>query len=138
MSVEAALKFLKDRINATPRGTVGGLNRLPYSLCESVAEVMDGYAKAEVADVSRAMKALEERVLTGAPHPSHVWSGTAMNACIRCEAFQGTLKSILACDPSPTPGKFESCCECGNDYPRSDLIAGHIFCPTCRSSRSGL
>jgi hypothetical protein len=26
----------------------------------------------------------------------------------------------------------ESCCECGEDYPRADLILhGHIFCPKC-------
>ena len=30
-------------------------------------------------------------------------------------------------------GQFEPCCECGNDYPRGDLmIGGEIYCPVCR------
>lgn len=30
-------------------------------------------------------------------------------------------------------GKFEPCCECGEDYPRADLILdSEIFCPKCR------
>ncbi len=30
-------------------------------------------------------------------------------------------------------GKTEPCCECGEDYPRADLVGGgHIYCPKCR------
>lgn len=25
-----------------------------------------------------------------------------------------------------------SCCECGEDYPRSELLAGYIYCQNCR------
>jgi len=31
-------------------------------------------------------------------------------------------------------GKTEPCCECGNEYPRADLLAGHIYCKRCRRS----
>lgn len=31
---------------------------------------------------------------------------------------------------------MESCCECGADYPRSDLIAGEIYCPACRAAEA--
>ena len=27
---------------------------------------------------------------------------------------------------------MEPCCECGESYPRADLLAGHIYCSTCR------
>lgn len=31
-------------------------------------------------------------------------------------------------------GQFESCCECGEQYPRADLLRdGEIFCANCRN-----
>jgi hypothetical protein len=30
-------------------------------------------------------------------------------------------------------GGTEPCCECGDDYPRADLMAGEIYCPACRA-----
>jgi regulator of replication initiation timing len=79
---------------------------------------------------------LEEAVLTNTPHPSHVWNGTILNCCIRCEAYHGQPSALLPCDPSKLAGKTEWCCECGEDYPRSDLIAGHIYCAKCRAPES--
>lgn len=30
------------------------------------------------------------------------------------------------------PSKMATCCECGEDYPESDLEAGLIYCQKCR------
>lgn len=39
-----------------------------------------------------------------------------------------------ACDPSKLADKTEFCCECGGEYPRTDLLRGHIYCLKCRSN----
>ncbi len=135
--VNRAVEFLKDRAHSTPWGTVAGLNQLPYVLFRAVAEAMVDFASEEAkrfapCDQSQAMKALEERVLANSPHPSHVWNNSVLNCCIRCEAFYGQPQALLACDPSKLDGRTEWCCECANEYPRSDLIAGEIYCPACR------
>jgi hypothetical protein len=67
-------------------------------------------------------------------HPSHEWCGGLLNQCVRCEAWHGKEASYFPCDPSKLAGKTEPCCECCEDYPRSDLIAGHIFCAACRAA----
>lgn len=67
------------------------------------------------------------------PHASHVWNKTVLNCCIKCEAFHGQPRSYFPCDNS-LEGKLEYCCECAGEYPRSDLIDGHIFCPACRAA----
>lgn len=28
--------------------------------------------------------------------------------------------------------KMEYCCDCGAEYPRTELLDGHIYCSTCR------
>jgi hypothetical protein len=69
-------------------------------------------------------------------HTSHEWCGGLFNQCIRCAAWCGREASYFPCDQSRLAGKTEPCCECGEDYPRSDLIAGHIFCAACRPKES--
>src|SRR5262245_40196654 len=42
-------------------------------------------------------------------------------------------KEFDPCTGQPLDGKVEPCCECGNDYPRADLVVrGDIYCPKCR------
>ncbi len=79
------------------------------------------------------LAALSARVLTGAPHPSHIWNGTVLNCCIQCGEFAKSAPALLPCDPSKLAGKLEYCCECAAEYPRSDLIAGHIYCEKHRA-----
>jgi hypothetical protein len=65
------------------------------------------------------------------PSPAHIWCSGPLVQCVSCGGFKGP-DGHLPCDPSKLAGKVECCCECGNDYPKSDSIAGHIFCPKCR------
>jgi hypothetical protein len=45
----------------------------------------------------------------------------------------GKPKSVPAVPhASSTVPQTEPCCECGEDYPRSDLLAGEVFCQKCR------
>ncbi len=133
-----ALELLKARAAATPLFTPGGLNYLPHALLDAVAAVMEEYAALKVmdrsaCDVTAVLIGLEKRVLTGEPHPSHVWNESPLNCCIHCEAFHGMPASLLPCDPSKLAGRLEFCCSCAAEYPRSDLIAGEIYCPSCRT-----
>jgi len=32
------------------------------------------------------------------------------------------------------PNAMEFCCECGDEYPRSELLAGEIYCAKCRKA----
>jgi hypothetical protein len=73
-----------------------------------------------------------ENAKQGKVHPSHEWNNSSVGQCVRCLAFLGRPAAWFPCDPSKTKGKMEPCCECGEDYPLSDLIAGHIYCATCR------
>lgn len=40
------------------------------------------------------------------------------------------------CEIVNATGETEPCCECGNDYPRADLIRGEIFCKPCRKKEA--
>jgi ribosomal protein S27E len=62
--------------------------------------------------------------------PAHVWCAGPLTQCALCGEFEGLFDGF--CDPSKIADKVEACCECGEDYPRSDLIAGHVFCAECR------
>lgn len=31
--------------------------------------------------------------------------------------------------------EMEPCCECGEDYPRAELLAGEVYCAKCRAAR---
>jgi hypothetical protein len=73
-----------------------------------------------------------ENAKQGKVHPSHEWNNTILDQCVRCGEYRGRPLAWFPCDPSKTKGKMEPCCECGEDYPLSDLIAGHIYCSTCR------
>jgi hypothetical protein len=73
-----------------------------------------------------------ENAKQGKVHPSHEWNNTILDQCIRCQAYKSGPAAWFPCDPSKTAGKMEPCCDCGDDYPLSDLIAGHIYCATCR------
>lgn len=66
------------------------------------------------------------------PYQSHVWCGGPLNACIYCEVFFGMPESAKACDRSKNSGEMESCCECGDEYPRHELMNGDVFCAACR------
>ena len=71
-------------------------------------------------------------------HPSHLWNGSKiMDQCIRCGCYRKSESGsdYLPCDPSKLANAVEPCCECGADYPASDLIAGHIYCTACRVDR---
>jgi hypothetical protein len=79
------------------------------------------------------------RLYAGQPHPGHVFAAGIIAGCIRCgDAYRGQPSAVLPCDPSKLAGKTEFCCECGQDYPRADLIAGEVFCPNCRANKGNL
>ena len=67
-------------------------------------------------------------------HRPHLFTGGVMSVCVLCAAFEGQPSARELCDPSKLAGKTESCCECGTEYPRSELLMGHIYCPTCRAN----
>lgn len=80
------------------------------------------------------LRSLRARIPTETPDPSHVFCGGPLDCCIHCEAFRGRPLALLPCARS-TAGKLEYCCECGAEYPRSDLLAGHIYCSACRAAK---
>lgn len=43
-----------------------------------------------------------------------------------------TVKPRNSYNRDEDPNAKEPCCDCGEDYPRSELLAGDIFCKTCR------
>lgn len=86
-----------------------------------------------MSDAAAELHALEQRILAGTPHPSHVFCRGPLVECVHCELFAGDPKLVLACT-KVNSGKFEACCECGEPYPRADLIAGEVFCPKCRGA----
>lgn len=68
---------------------------------------------------------------------SHNWSREPVmsdrRVCLDC----GVYDLWTRMPPCPGPSKkMEPCCECGKDYPQTDLFAGHIFCPKCREKES--
>lgn len=64
-------------------------------------------------------------------YADHVWSPDGfLKCCIRCETPWSDQQRV--CDPRNLEGKTENCCECGYEYPRSELLAGHIYCKGCR------
>ncbi len=45
--------------------------------------------------------------------------------------------AAAACEIVNDFGKMEPCCECGNEYPRADLLRdGEIYCPPCRAKEA--
>lgn len=44
------------------------------------------------------------------------------------------LKNIQAHAKFGQPKEFEACCNCGEEYPRADLMAGHVYCSVCRTT----
>jgi hypothetical protein len=75
-----------------------------------------------------------ERAYKGEPHPTHQWSGKVLNQCLRCGAWHGQECGRRPCDPDKIAGKVCTCCECGEDFPLADNIAGEIFCRKCRET----
>jgi hypothetical protein len=73
-----------------------------------------------------------ERAYKGEMHRTHSWSGKVLNQCLRCGAWHGQECGRRPCDPAKLIGKVCTCCECGNDFPLADNIAGEIFCRKCR------
>lgn len=65
-------------------------------------------------------------------HPSHEMNGSVLNCCIHCGYFAGTPEISFPCSRR-LAGVTEPCCGCGEEYPRSDLLSGHIYCPKCRA-----
>lgn len=53
------------------------------------------------------------------------------------EVVGNAMKARTACDVVNAWGKTEHCCECGEEYPRADLMRGHVFCPNCRPKETG-
>lgn len=54
--------------------------------------------------------------------------------------MRGIARAALALVPPVSATKdlegVEPCCECGNEYPRRDLIVdGEVYCPTCRKEK---
>ncbi len=82
-----------------------------------------------VAEVRRLSKLLE-------PDCGHVWRSSNMGLfqiCLRCgDAYKGKSSALQPCDPSKLDGKVEFCCDCTAEYPRAELIAGHVYCSRCR------
>ena len=62
----------------------------------------------------------------------HEWVGAPLTQCALCGEFKASHHD-KPCDSSKLDGKMEPCCECGRDYPLSDLIRGYVFCAVCRS-----
>ncbi len=63
----------------------------------------------------------------------HSWKDNILQECMRCgDAYKGQPSEQQPCNPWKLENKFEPCCECGEDYPRRDLIAGEVFCAKCR------
>lgn len=77
---------------------------------------------------------LRVRIRTRAPHPSHVFCRGPLVWCVHCEIGTDNQLAVLAC-ANTNAGKAAACCECGSDYPRSELIDGHVLCAKCRASR---
>ncbi len=44
-------------------------------------------------------------------------------------------KEFILTDYYKENPRTEPCCECGNSYPRYELLAGEIFCSECRDRR---
>lgn len=66
---------------------------------------------------------------------SHVWCDGPLVQCIKCGEWKSEGTNLPLCDPTKLVGKTEYCCDCGEDYPRSDLIAGEIYCAKCRHEK---
>jgi hypothetical protein len=75
-------------------------------------------------------------------HPSHEWNRIAeylapMSQCVGCGEFKSAWLAKFPCDPSKLAGKTAPCCECGEEYPYPELIAGEVFCEKCRKIKGG-
>lgn len=103
----------------------------------TLAPALASHTLALVAEVKQLREQLE-CVRLKKPHPSHQWTKGFDSQCFMCEAYEVPPSSFLACDPSKTAGKVEACCECGEDYPRRDLLRGEVFCGKCRSNKGSI
>lgn len=53
---------------------------------------------------------------------------------LRIDPVAGPAEDFDPISGENLTGKVEPCCECGEDYPRANLILrGEIFCPACQA-----
>lgn len=65
------------------------------------------------------------------------FDATPLPTCRRCCRGYFPAKSLSydsLCRICHNAAKMETCCECGGDYPRVELLEyGNVFCGTCRN-----
>ena len=64
--------------------------------------------------------------------PCYDWDKVRCVQVIETQDVGSNSAASHAAEIANAYGKMESCCECGEDYPRADLLCGEVFCPRCR------
>lgn len=64
--------------------------------------------------------------------PCYDWKDVKRLSLIETQHVHRMSEALIACDVVNAWGQKVPCCECGEDYPKADLMRGNVFCKKCR------